>query len=93
MEASTATLDPTAIPNRLLYSVPEARAKLGAISHSLFYKLVTNGTLHLTKVGNRSMVTADELVAVVARLSSRGVDEEPDGEDRGEPAPEQSAAA
>ena len=88
MKASTATLDPTAIPDRLLYSVPEARAKLGGICHSLFYKLVRDGTLHLTKVGGRSMVTGDELVATVARLSDQGGDEE-----SGEPAAEEPVAA
>ena len=95
MGTDTTTPDLNAIPNRLLYPVPEARAKLGGISHSFFYKLVTDGTIHLTKIRGRSFVTVAELEAVVARLSSQEIDEEGEGarEDRGESATEQPAAA
>ncbi len=57
------------IPDRLLYPIPEAREKLGGISHSGFYKLVAEGAIRLTKIGRRSFVSDDELRAVAARGS------------------------
>ncbi len=64
------------IPNRRFYPIPEARVKLGDISHSFFYKLVAQGVIRLTKVGKRSFLTDDEIDAVVARLSSQNATEE-----------------
>ncbi len=52
----------------LLFSVPEARKQLGGISHSGFYVLVKRGLIRLTKIGRRSFVSRDELLAVVAAL-------------------------
>ena len=63
--------DPT--PNRLLYPLPEAREKLGGISHSNFYNLVADGAIRLTKIGRRSFVSADELEAFVARCTSQNI--------------------
>ncbi len=57
------------IPNRLLYPIPEARALLGGISHSGFYKIVNQGLIKITKVGRRSFVTHDELLAAPRRWS------------------------
>ena len=93
LATDTRTPDTTVIPDRLLYSVPESRAKLGGISHSFFYDLVADGTIHLTKVRGRSFCTADELVAVVARVSSQAVNKEGNGKDRDTPDAEQPAAA
>ena len=47
--------------NRLLYPVPEARERLGGISHTTFYQLVGLGQLRLTKIGRRSFVSRAEL--------------------------------
>ncbi len=71
------------IPNRRFYPIPEVRVKLGDISHAFFYKLVSQGVIRLTKMGNRSFVTDDEIDAVVARLSGQS-----DGAHKAEPAPE-----
>ena len=46
---------------RLLYSIPEARQLLGGIGHSLFYEMVKDGRIHLTKIGKRSFVSNPEL--------------------------------
>ncbi len=54
----------------LLFSVPEARQKLGGISHSGFYVLVKRGLIRLTKIGRRSFVTHPELLRVVAVLEA-----------------------
>ena len=59
---------------RLIYPLPEARAKLGGISHSGFYNLVADGAIRLTKIGRRSYVTADELDAFVSRVSGKAPD-------------------
>ncbi len=56
------------IPHRLLYPIREARALLGDISHSGFYQFVGQGLIRITKIGRRSFVTHDELLAVVAAL-------------------------
>ncbi len=66
------------IPDRLLYPVPEAREKLGGISHSFFYDLVAQGVIRLTKIGKRSFVTGDELDAVVARMVSQNAIDGPE---------------
>lgn len=52
----------------LLFSIPEACTQLGGISRSYFYKLVGRGLIKLTKIGTRSFVSHDELLAVVAAL-------------------------
>ena len=49
------------IPARLLYSIPEARQLLGGIGHSLFYSMVSDGRVRLTKIGARSFVSDAEL--------------------------------
>ena len=59
------------VNDRLLFPIPEARKQLGDISHSGFYKLVNQGLIRLTKIGRRSFVTRDELLAFVA---ARGQD-------------------
>lgn len=54
---------------RLLYPVKEARERLGGIGNSLFYKLVGNGQIKLTKIGNRSFVSDPELKRVAGIFS------------------------
>ena len=49
------------IPARLLYSIPEARQLLGGIGHSLFYSMVKDGRVRLTKIGARSFVSDADL--------------------------------
>ena len=39
------------------YSVPEARERLGGISHAHFYELVKSNRLKITKLGRRTVVT------------------------------------
>lgn len=64
-------MDPTnKSPERLMYSVPEARQLLGGIGHTLFYRLVRNGNLSLLKVGGRSFVTAEELERFVREVAN-----------------------
>ena len=92
METENTTPDPTTIPERLLYPVPEARALLGGLSHSGFYQLVKAGTIRLTKIGRRSFVEHDELGAIVTRLSAQGADKQGDG-DEGPQAPEAGSPA
>ena len=55
---------------RILHPIPEARHLLGGISHSMFYKLVGKGLIHLTKMGRRSFVSDDEIHRVPVRISS-----------------------
>ena len=63
--------EPQASPGpRLLYPISEARYLLGGISNGMFYKLVGEGLIHLTKIRRRSFVTDDELHRVPARISA-----------------------
>ena len=64
----------TSPAERLIYPLPEARAKLGGISHSGLYNLVADGSIRLPKIGRRSYVTADELEAFVIRMEARAAD-------------------
>lgn len=63
---------------RLIYPLPEARVKLGGISHSGLYNLVANGAIRITKIGRRSYITADELDAFVSRISRCNTEENSD---------------
>lgn len=47
--------------DRDLYSVAEARERLGGISRGLFYNLVKAGSISITKLGRRSFVSRAEL--------------------------------
>jgi len=47
--------------DRDLYSLPEARERLGGISHSSVYKLIGRGDLRVTKVLGRTFVSAAEI--------------------------------
>lgn len=49
------------IPERLLYPIPEARVKLGAIGNTHFYSLVKQGKIKLVKLGKRSFVSDAEI--------------------------------
>ena len=46
---------------RLLYPVKEARAQLGGIGNTMFYNMVKDGRIRLTKIGKRSFVSGPEL--------------------------------
>lgn len=46
---------------RDLYSIAEARERLGGISRGLFYSLVKLGAISMTKLGRRSFVAREEL--------------------------------
>ena len=61
-----------AAPKRLLHPIPEVRSQLGGICHSNFYEIVKRGDLELVKIGRRSFVTDEALLAYVARLADRG---------------------
>lgn len=45
---------------RLAFSIPEAAAALG-LSASSIWKWISLGQLRVTKVGGRTLITADEL--------------------------------
>ena len=55
--------------DQLLYSIPEACARLGNIGRSMFYELVAAGQLKLVKIRRRSFVTDGELRRYAASLS------------------------
>ncbi len=57
-------------PTRRLYPIPEARAILGDISHSGFYKLVGQGAILLVHLGGRAFVTDNEIGNIVARIEA-----------------------
>ncbi len=46
---------------RDLYSLPEARARLGGISHTSIYRLHKLGKLSFTKVLGRTFVSSEEI--------------------------------
>ena len=54
----------TGSTKRLLYPVPEARERLGGISHTHFYELVRQGKIKLAKLGDRAFVADRELERV-----------------------------
>lgn len=60
--------------DRELYPLPEARKKLGGLSHSKLYELVKKGDLRLVKIGRRSYLTREEIRRFVASLSSSAAD-------------------
>ena len=51
-------------PKRLLHPIPEARQLLGGIGHTMFYRMVKDGEIRLTKIGSRSFVSDPELKRV-----------------------------
>lgn len=53
-------------PVRALYPIGEARRLLGGISAATVYRLAAGGKIKITKVGDRSFISAAE----IARLSA-----------------------
>lgn len=60
----------TAPPPRLTYSVAEAAQALG-VGQVLVFQLLKEGRLTRLKVGRRTLVSAAELDAFLARLAQR----------------------
>jgi hypothetical protein len=57
---------PPQAPTRALYPIKEARSLLGSISTATIYRLAAKGKIKITKVGDRSFISAAE----IARLSA-----------------------
>lgn len=64
-----ALVEQSALPERLLYPLPEAQQRLGGISRTTLYGLIGRGDLAVVKIGNRSFITQAALTDFVARLS------------------------
>jgi hypothetical protein len=58
--------DAKPIPQRDLYPLREASVKLGGISIATIYRMASDGKIKLSKIGDRSFVSASE----IARLSA-----------------------
>jgi hypothetical protein len=56
----------------IAFDVKEARRRLGNASHSAFYKLVREGRLVIRKMGNRTLVTPEDLRACIKGLPKVG---------------------
>lgn len=57
------------VPEQLLLSIPEARAKLGGIGQTTVYELVNRGLLTKVNIGRRGFITAESIATYVASLS------------------------
>lgn len=55
----------------LASSVPDARRRLGDLSHTSFYKLVKQGQLRTAKIGRRTVVLESELQRFAAALAQQ----------------------
>ena len=60
----------TDTPDKLAYSIKELSAAL-AISPPTIYREVKRGRLHITKIGRKSVVLADEARRYIAALEDR----------------------
>ena len=59
----------TALPERLLYPLPEVRERLGGISYTTLYALIGRGDLLVVKIGRRSFIPAESLTRFVEQLN------------------------
>jgi len=57
---------------KLLVSIPEARATLGGIGNTTIYELFKQGELVKVNIGRRGFVTVESLRGYVARLLDLG---------------------
>jgi predicted DNA-binding transcriptional regulator AlpA len=57
--------------NRALYPIKEVEVVL-SLSHATVYRLINNGKLDARKIGARSFVTSESLVAFLASLPKVG---------------------
>ena len=64
-----AQVEQPALPERLLYPLPEAQQRLGGISRTTLYSLIGRGELAVVKIGNRSFITQAALTDFVTGLS------------------------
>jgi excisionase family DNA binding protein len=59
---------------RRLIPVTEAMQQLGGISRTMFYALVKDGELSITKIGRRSFIATEDLDDFVTRNRSGSAD-------------------
>ena len=52
----------------ILFSIQQTRERLGGISRSTLYNLLSRGELRLVKIGRRSFVTAESLQDFIRTL-------------------------
>lgn len=52
----------------ILFSIQQTRERLGGISRSTLYNLLSRGELRLVKIGRRSFITAESLQDFVRTL-------------------------
>lgn len=52
-------------PVRELYPLREARAKLGGVSTASIYRWAAQGKIRLTKIGERTFISASEIARIV----------------------------
>jgi excisionase family DNA binding protein len=53
---------------RILNAIPEARERLGGISRSKLYELISSGDLRVVKIGSRSFIPEESLQAFATKL-------------------------
>ena len=58
---------------RTLYSIEEAREKLGGISRNTLYDLLRSGALASTPIGRRRFISAAAIDAFVSRTSTQSL--------------------
>ena len=58
-------------PGQLLVPIPESCSKLGGVSRTTIYELVTRGELVKVNIGRRGFITTESLVAYVDRLAEK----------------------
>ena len=61
-------------PNRLAYSVPQA-IEATSIGRSLLYKQIKAGNLKTFKIGTRTLIAAEDLVAWLEQHKARHSDD------------------
>lgn len=63
-------MDDVSVPDgQVLFTVTQARTALGGIGKETIYKLMDEGWLEAVKLGGRTMVRADSIRALPARLA------------------------
>ncbi len=59
---------PTPIPTRRLMPIDEVRVVLGGIGRTKIYDLVSKGHLRIVKIGRRSFLVEEDVVAFIEKL-------------------------
>jgi excisionase family DNA binding protein len=70
--------------DRDAYSVPEARTRLGGLSHGKFYQLIASGELKSFTVGRRRLVSHAALVDFIRRREAKPITMQPAPRKKGE---------